>query len=51
MFRQIRRLREGPIAIRTLEGLVAVVRALVDRERARDGERLAAAGEVADVGF
>lgn len=51
VFRQIRRLRKRPITIRALEGLVAVVRALVDRERAGDGERLAAAGEVADVRF
>ena len=44
-------LREGAVAVRALERLAAVVRPLVDRERARDGERLAAPGEVARVWF
>ena len=38
-----------PITVCALERLAAVVRPLVDRERARDGERLATPGEVARV--
>lgn len=49
MLGKIGRLRERPVAIRALERLVAVMRALVDGERPRDGKRLAAAGEVANV--
>lgn len=37
--------------MRTLEGPVAVVRALVYRERARDGERFPATREVTYEGF
>ena len=50
MLRQIRALRKRLPAHAALERLVPVVRALVDRERAHDRERLPAAGVVALVG-
>ena len=50
MFREVGRLGERAIAVRALERLAAVVRALVDCERAHDRERLPAAGVVALVG-
>ena len=49
MLGEVGGLGEGAVALRALERLAAVVRPLVDRERARDGERLTAPGEVARV--
>ena len=51
MFRKVRGFGEGPFAIRALERLVSVVRALVDSERSRDCEGLAAPRVVAHIWF
>lgn len=51
VFRQVARLGKALAAIRAHERLVPVVRALVNRERRGDRERLAAPGMVAYEGF